>query len=147
MLLGDFSLLLSFFSQICGNFFIFFSLFLFSLFDNEHCIFIADNNLLINFGLLLFFLENSHLLLFLKFFHFMKQDLSLSLLLFSRLKSVNLSGFNLINDNLFSLKSLNSFSFLDFLLFFNFFQSLKLHNLIFFFFLSFEIFPLSFLLF
>jgi hypothetical protein len=93
--------------------------------------------------LLFFFFQNFELFLSLKLFHFLNQNLSFSFLLLSGFKSIELSVFYLINNNLFSFQGLYFFGLLNFLLFFNFFKSLDFHDFVFFLLLNFEVFPLS----
>ena len=147
MLLGKFRLFLCLFSQIGRNFFLFLLFLLFSLLYNEHSIFVALDDLLVNFGLLNFFSFDFWLFLSLEFFHFLEKNLGLSLLFFSGFESVNLSELNLIDNNLFSFEGFNSFALFDFLLLSYFFESLEFHDFVFFLLLDFVVFPLFFLFF
>lgn len=147
MLFSQLGFFLSFFSQIGSNFLFFLLFLLFSLFDNKHGILIACYDLLVDFCLLHFFSLYFLLLFFLELFHLLKQDLGLSLLLFSGFKSVNLSRLDLFDDNFLAFESFKSFLLFDFLLFLDLFESLKFHDFVFFLLLDFESLPLSFFLF
>ena len=147
MFFSKFGFFLGFFSQVCRDFFLLLLFLLFSLLDDEHSVFVALDDLLVDFGLLNFFSFNFLLFLSFEFFHFLEEDLSLSLLFFSGFESFDLSELDLIDDDLFSFEGFDFFALLNFLLFFDFFESFEFHDFVFFLLLDFVIFPLSFLLF
>ena len=75
---------------------------MFSLLNNDDSIFIALDDLFIDFLLILFFSDYFFLFFFLKFLHLMDEYLGFSLLLFSGFQTLNLSGLDLVNNDFFA---------------------------------------------
>lgn len=144
MFLREFGFFLGLLSQVGRNLFFLLLFFLFSLLNDQHGIFVADNNLFVDFGLFNFFSFDFFLFFFFEFFHFLEENLGFSFLFFSGFKSFDLSGLDLVNDDFLTFEGFDFFVFLDFLLFLDFFESLKFHNFVFFLLLNFVVFPLSF---
>ncbi len=147
MFLSNFGLFLGLFPQVGRNFFFFLLFLLLSLFDDKHGVFVADNNLFVDFGLLDFFSFDFFLFFLFELFHFLEENLCFSFLFFTGFKSFDLSGPDLVNDDFLTFEGFDFFVFLDLLLFLDFFESFEFHDFIFFFLLNFVVIPLSFFFF
>ena len=139
-------MLVSFFLDI-GCYFLFLLKFLgLSLLNDEDSVFVGGDDFLIDLFLELSFLLILQLLFSLELFHFLNHDLSLSFLLFLLSQPVDLSGFDLLNDDFLAPQSFLFLSLFDLLNFFYFFESFDFHELVLLFLLHFVGFPISFLL-
>jgi hypothetical protein len=83
----------------------------------------------------------------LEFFHLLDHDLSFSFLLFTLLQPVQLSSFNLLNDDFFAFKGFLFFPLLNFLKLFYLFEPFDFHEFVLLLFLNLETFPVPLLFF
>lgn len=139
-------MLISFFLDVGCYFLFLLNLFCFSLFNDEDGIFVGGDDFLIDLFLELSFLLILQLLLSLELFHFLDHDLSLSFLFFLLPQPIDLSSFDLLDDDFLAPQSFLFLSLFDLLNFFNFFESFDFHELVLLFLLHFVGLPISFLL-